>query len=231
MLLCCCCCCYYYYYCCCCCRCGCWSDQRVYPETSTEATLNSKTKFAGKFKICMPIFDVKEWKTHRVFKFGSHFQNIAWLSKLPNSGMRGLIEKICIICIWTLFLPQRVEIEGFFVLCGQRFPRYGLTSKLPYLGMKPGIWKKCRKLHMDHLSTTRSRNWAYFLLYGQQFPRYGPIFEIAIFGHETWNLKKVPEGAYEPSFYPKGLEVELIFALWAAVFEIGGFQVLINIIN
>ena len=29
-------------------------------------------------------------------------------------------------------------------------------------------------------------------------------FQIAIFGHEIWNLKKVPEVTYGPSFYPRG---------------------------
>ncbi len=32
--------------------------------------------------------------------------------------------------------------------------------------------------------------------------------------------KKVPEVAYEPSFYPKGVEIELTFALRAVVSEI-----------
>ncbi len=34
------------------------------------------------------------------------------------------------------------------------------------------------------------------LLYGQQFLRYGPFFKIAIFGHETWPLAKVPKLAH-----------------------------------
>ncbi len=37
-----------------------------------------------------------------------------------------------------------------------------------------------------------------FLLYGQRFPRYGPIFKIAIFRHETWQVAKVPEVAHIP---------------------------------
>ena len=44
--------------------------------------------------------------------------------------------------------------------------------------------------------------------------------QINILGHKTWKLKKVPDVAYGPSFYPSGGEIELIFALWAAVSEI-----------
>ena len=59
-----------------------------------------------------------------------------------------------------------------------------------------------------------------FSLYGQQFLRYGPVFKIAIFGHETWSLAKVPEVAFLLFFVPQGVEIELIFALRAAVSEI-----------
>ncbi len=47
------------------------------------------------------------------------------------------------------------------------------------------------------------------------------MFKIAIFGHETWPLAvKVPEVAHILSFYPMGVEIELIFALRAVVSEI-----------
>ncbi len=39
------------------------------------------------------------------------------------------------------------------------------------------------------------------------------IFKIAVFGHETWSLAQVLEVAHIPSFYPKGVEIELTFAL------------------
>ena len=44
------------------------------------------------------------------------------------------------------------------------------------------------------------------------------IFKIAIFGYETWQLAKVPEVAYALS--TPGVEIEIIFALWATVSEI-----------
>ena len=61
-----------------------------------------------------------------------------------------------------------------------------------------------------------------FLLYGQRFPSYEPIFKITIFGHETWQMAKVPEVPHMLSFYPKGAETELIFTLRAAVSKIRG---------
>ena len=45
------------------------------------------------------------------------------------------------------------------------------------------------------------------------------IIKIAIFEHEIWKLKKVPDVACGPSFYPTGSKWSL-FALHAAVFEI-----------
>ena len=41
-----------------------------------------------------------------------------------------------------------------------------------------------------------------FSLYAQRFSRYGPIFKIAIFGHETLPLAKVPEVAHNTLFLP-----------------------------
>ncbi len=63
-----------------------------------------------------------------------------------------------------------------------------------------------------------------FSLYEQQFLRYVPIFRIAVLGHETWSLAKVPEVAYT-LFPPQGVKIELVLDLRAAVSEIwGDFQ-------
>ena len=51
------------------------------------------------------------------------------------------------------------------------------------------------------------------------FPRYGLIFKIAIFGHETWPLAKVPEVAHT-LFLPTGVEIELIVALTTTIIKI-----------
>ncbi len=58
-----------------------------------------------------------------------------------------------------------------------------------------------------------------FLLYRHRFPRYRPIFKIAIFGHVTWQVAKVPEVAHT-LFLHQGVEIKVIFALRAAVSEI-----------
>ena len=64
----------------------------------------------------------------------------------------------------------------------------------------------------------RGTKFTLFSLYGQQFPRYGLIFKIAIFGHETSQVAKVPEVAHVYAHsLPQGVQIELIFALWAAV--------------
>ncbi len=58
------------------------------------------------------------------------------------------------------------------------------------------------------------------LIFASRFPKYRPIFKIAIFGHETWPLAKVPEDCTYTLFLPQGVEIELVLAAWAAVSEI-----------
>ncbi len=57
-----------------------------------------------------------------------------------------------------------------------------------------------------------------FSLYEEQFSRYGPIFKIAIFGHETWSLAKVPEVTHILSFHPRGSKLSL-FSLYGQWFS------------
>ena len=56
-----------------------------------------------------------------------------------------------------------------------------------------------------------------FSFYEQQFLRYVPIFKIAIFGHETCPLAKVPEVAHIFSFHPLGSKLSL-FSLYGQQF-------------
>ncbi len=66
-------------------------------------------------------------------------------------------------------------------------------------------------------------------LYEQQFPRYVPILKIAIFGHETWSLAKVPEVAHILSFQPRGSKLSLFslygqwFPRYGPIFKIAMF--------
>ena len=55
------------------------------------------------------------------------------------------------------------------------------------------------------------------LVFALRLPRYRMIFKIAIFLYETWNLKKVPEVAYAPCFYPTGWKLTL-FSLYGQRF-------------
>ncbi len=81
--------------------------------------------------------------------------------------------------------------------------------------MKGFDWKDLQNLYMDPLSTPWGQTWAYFHSRGSSF-RDSDILKISIFWHETWNLKKVPEVAYGPSFYPKGskLGLLLLYGQW-----------------
>ncbi len=101
---------------------------------------------------------------------------------------------------------------------GSGFRDIGQFSKLPYLGMKLGHPPKCQMCTYTYFLPKGSKL-RLFSLYWQRFPRYRPIFNIAIFGHETWALVKMPDVAHIP-FLPQGGEIKLIFALRAAVFEI-----------
>ncbi len=67
------------------------------------------------------------------------------------------------------------------------------------------------------------------MLYVQRFSRYRPIFNIAIFGHETWPLAKVPEIVHifpklstSPKFLPRfALRLALSKILKVLHFPIG----------
>ncbi len=64
-------------------------------------------------------------------------------------------------------------------------------------------WPKFQKLHIHVYSFyPRGLKLRLFSVYGQWFLRYGPIFKIAIFMHETWQVAKVPEVSHILSFYP-----------------------------
>ncbi len=112
-------------------------------------------------------------------------------------------------------LPSWGWNSAYFRSMGSGFRDTVRFSKLPYLGMESGMWK-----------SARSCLWAVFLPQEVEIEVIFSLrvavseiwadFKTAIFGHETWNLKKVPEVVYVPSFYPRGVEIELIFALRAA---------------
>ncbi len=141
---------------------------------------------------------------------GSGFRDTCRFSKLPYLGMK---LKIAIFGheTWPLAkIPQVAHIHSFypsgegdwayFLATGSGFRDMTRFSKLPYLGMKLGHLSKFQKLQIYSLPPPGGRKLGLFLVYGQRFLRYRQIFKIAIFGHETWPLAKVPE---TPHIIPK----------------------------
>ncbi len=104
---------------------------------------------------------------------------------------------------YIVFLPQGAKIELIFTLQAAVSKIQADFRKLPYLGMNLGKWPKFQNLQIPSFYC-RGSKLSLFLLYGQHFSRYRPIFKIAIFGHETWQVAKVPEVAHILSFYLKG---------------------------
>ena len=114
---------------------------------------------------------------------------------------------------YTLLSTPRGWNWAYFLLYRQRLPRHWRFFKIViFLGMKLGSWQKIHKLHIYSLSTSRGRNslkLSLLSLYGQRFPTYRQNFKIAVFGHETWQLAKVPEVAHILSFCPRGSKLSL----------------------
>ena len=124
-------------------------------------------------------------------------------------------------CTNTVFLPQRVEIEHILALRAVVSEIWDHFVKLPYLGMKLGHQQKCQKLHIYPLSTPGQRGEIELI-----FPLWATVseiwadFKIAIFGHKSWPLAKVPESCTYNLFLPQEGEIEHIFTLQAVVSEI-----------
>ncbi len=141
-------------------------------------------------------------------------------SELPYLGMKlSNSPKFQKLHIYSLSITEGRN-WAYFPSLGSGFWDTGQVLKLSYLGMKLGYCPKCQKLHIYPLSTPRGSKLCLFFLYSQRFPRNRQVFKIVIFGHETWQVADVPEGARITSFYPQGGKIELIFPLWAAVSEI-----------
>ncbi len=123
------------------------------------------------------------------------------------------ISTICCICSALLIPPPKKK----------RRPM-GLDALLKnQLGHGP----KVKKLHIHFLSIPGRRNWVYFRSMGSGFWDCGWFSKLPYLanGHETWPLAKIPEVAHT-LFLSQGLEIELMFALRAAVSEIlADFQI------
>ena len=82
-----------------------------------------------------------------------------------------------------------------------------------------GKWPKFQKLHMYPLFTPGGWNWGYFCSTGSGFRDTGQFSNCHIW---AWNLAsgQSNRSCTYTLFLPQGLEVKLIFALWAAVSKI-----------
>ncbi len=101
---------------------------------------------------------------------------------------------------------MRADFQRCYLATGQssrNCTHTGRFSKLPYLDRKLGHWPKFQKLQIYSHSTQWVKIELIFAQ-GQRFPRYGSFFKIAIFGHSSWPLAKVPQVARILFFYPKG---------------------------
>ncbi len=126
---------------------------------------------------------------------GSRFWDIGYFSKLPYLAIKlGHWQKFRKLHIYSL-LPQGVEIKLIFTL-------RAAVSEIWADFQNCHIWAWNLVIGRSSWSCTklsfypRGSKLSLFLLYGQPFPRYRPIFKMAIFGHETWQVAKVPEVAH-----------------------------------
>ncbi len=119
------------------------------------------------------------------------------------------------------YYPKMLKLN-LFSLYGQQLPRYRpiiKSFKIFIFGHETlGIWKKFQMLHMMHtLSTPGVKIELIFALWAAVSEIQADFQNCHIRWHETWNVKKVPGGAY---YCLKWGEIELIFTLWPTVSEI-----------
>ncbi len=125
-------------------------------------------------------------------------------------------------CIYPLY-TRRLKLSSYWlyhVSKGRSFRDTGWLFKFPYLGMKSGfeemsqscIWCTLFLPHGVEIKLIFALRAAVFKIRAD--------FQISIFGHEGWNLKKGPKAkvAYVVSFYPRGSKLSL-FSLYGQSFS------------
>ena len=103
---------------------------------------------------------------------------------------------------------------------GSGFWDTGRCSNLPYLGMKLAIGQSSRSCTYTVLPPGGGggRNWNYFRSIGSGFRDMGQFLNLPYLGMELGHWPSPRSCRYTP-FLPQGVQIELIFALWAAVCE------------
>ena len=98
----------------------------------------------------------------------------------------------------------------------------GQFWKLAYLGMKLGNWPKFQKLRIYSLYMPRGRNWGYYSFTCSGFSDMGRYSKLPYLGTKHGHCQKFQK-LHICSLSTPGVEIELIFALWAVVCKIWAY--------
>ncbi len=116
------------------------------------------------------------------------------------------------------FCPKWLKLS-FFSLYGQPFPRYRSIFKIGIFGLETGPLGKVSEVAHALSFFPRGRIWVYFHSTDSSFRDIGSLFKIATYGHEVFHWVKIQK-LHIYLFLPQGVEIKLIFTLWAAVSEL-----------
>ncbi len=176
-----------------------WSKAKV-PEVAHTLSFTTRGSKLSLFSLYEPRFP-RYWPIFKIAIFGHE----TWpLTKDPE-------------VVHILFFYLRGSKLSLFSLYVQRFPRYWPIIKIAIFGHE--TWPKFQlpkpltKVPVAHIIS-------FYPGLQEAVSDMELIWKLTIFGHETWPLVKVPEIAQTLSFYSRGVEIEVIFALRIAVSEI-----------
>ncbi len=172
---------------------------------------------------------------------GIGFQDTGWFLKLPYLGMEHW-QNFQKLHMYTFILLQGMEIELIFVLRAAVSEVRADFQKC-HMGVKWNLVADKRSQSCIYILSfyPGGSKLSLFLLYGQRFPRYEAISKLPYLGtklsqigvSEIWaDFQNCHFGAWDlvtdkkstsctcTLFVPKGVEIELIFALQAPVSKI-----------
>ncbi len=130
--------------------------------------------------------------------------------KIPNTVYVAILRLPPAVLLYTI-MCQQLKTFGFtmkITSAGRWIKTLRYTSNLL---PRPPVYKD-QGLYRPHFSGPSGTLSMLLNLY--MFLRYRPIFKIAIFEHETWQVAKVPEVVHTLSFYPRGSKLSLSSLYW-----------------
>ncbi len=151
-----------------------------------------------------------------ISKIQADFQNChiwAWSLTIGKSSRS---------CTYTLFLPNGSKLS-LFSLYGQRFPRYRSIFKIALLGHE--TWPLTKGPEVAHTLSFNSQRVEVKLIFARRADVFKIWADFQNFHIWPWNLE-FEDRSQSCSLYSlptPGVEIQLIFALHAAVFEIEQF--------